>query len=535
MDGMTEEIGTVAGQRPAVRAATGPSADPVMVAMLDGIEEAAVALDRDGIVRVANVRARELFGAGHDRPLRVTGALGVALAGPGPGFEVDHEERRLQGRRITAAHHVVWYVRDITEQVMRTDALLAERWRSAFLAEAGRRLGGSLHVGRTARTAAMLAVPVLADCALLILPGQRSQLTWYRFDGDGGEQAETMSGRFDRRELGEDSAIGQALDGVVVPDDPRLAAALSSVLPDTFGAIGSAMVMPLPGHGSSVGALVLARHVGRAGFEPVELHLARQFAARAGSALAAASLYAEQAYTSDVLQRSLEAPALPEIPGVVLGATYRAAREQLRIGGDFFDVFATPDGEWTFMLGDVCGKGVEAAAQTGRTRQSVHALRLVESRPLRLLELLNTATLSADRGTLTTLVLGSLHRERDKVLITLATGGHPAPMVVRADGTTETVAVEGMAIGMIADAEFGEAQVVLAAGDMFIAYTDGVTEARGGADGREFFGDRLVGEVMAYRGAPAPVMAERIAQRASEWARGGLQDDVAVLVVQAAA
>ncbi|WP_157545241.1 PP2C family protein-serine/threonine phosphatase [Hamadaea tsunoensis] len=515
------------------RLASGNPAAGVLTAMLDGIEDAAVALDGNGLVLVANASAVRLLRAKAGAPLAVPGALGVALAGPEPAFELDHGDRRLQGRRIVADGHVVWYVRDITEQVVRTDALLAERWRSAFLAEAGRRLGGSLNVARTARTTALLAVPVLADSALVILPGTRTHLDWFRVDD--APDAELGAGTLHRGDLAADSPIGQALDGLTVPDDPRLAETLGGLLADGFGEIGSAMVVPLPGYAAAAGALVLARRAGRADFEPAEVHLAQQFAARAGTALAAAALYADQAYTADVLQRSLEVPELPAIPGAVLGGTYRPAREQLRIGGDFFDVFPDPDGGWMFLLGDVCGKGIEAAAQTGRTRQTVHALRLLEPRPLRLLELLNAASLNADRSDLVTLVVGSLRRIDGGLHVTLATGGHPAPLLVRAGGGTEPVAVRGMAVGMVPEAQFGETDVVLAPGDMLVAYTDGVTEARGGAGGREFFGERLLAEVDAYRGAPAQVMAERIAQRASEWARDGLQDDVAVLVVQAAA
>ncbi|MBO4209757.1 GAF domain-containing SpoIIE family protein phosphatase, partial [Micromonospora echinofusca] len=413
--------------------------------MLEGVDEAVLALDEKGVLRAANaVATRMLPQLRLGEVVLTPEPLAEALRAARATFDVDHDEHRLRGRRVSVGPLTVWYVRDVTEQVIRTDALLAERWRSAFLAEASRRLSASLHGDRTARTAVALAVPALGDCALIVLPGPRNSVRWFRYSGEDGEPA---SGRLPAEHLAAVPALGEALTGLESDDDPRLPDQLTEtdwMLPDGFGRPGSAVLVPLPGHGRPVGALAVVRGTGRAGFEPVETHLIRQFAGRAGTALAVAALYAEQAHTADVLQSSLMPPTLPEVPGVQLGAVYRSARERLRIGGDFYDVYPArgatgPADSWRFVLGDVCGKGVEAAVQTGRVRQAMRALSLVEPEPLGLLRLLNESILSSGDGQFTTMVLGRIEPRPDGVALHVASGGHPAPIVLRADGTVETV------------------------------------------------------------------------------------------------
>jgi serine phosphatase RsbU (regulator of sigma subunit) len=496
--------------------------------LLDGIAEAVIAVDLDGVVRSANTVAQRLFPIEVGKVVDGGGRLPEALRGEAGSFEIDHDERRLHGRKVALGRLAVWYVRDVTEQTMRVDALLAERWRSAFLAEASRRLSGSLNPDRVARTAALLAVPALGDCAIVFLPGARGRTLWYRFDGDS-----SVEGHF--QSLPEGSPIAEVLAGLPVGEDPRLIEHLRWLLPADFSRTGSALLLPLPGHAEPAGALAIVRSAGRAGFEPVEQHLIRQFAVRTGSAVAAAALYSEQAHTADLLQASLLPQALPEIEQIGFGAAYRAARERLRIGGDFYDVFAGPDGHWTFLLGDVCGKGVEAAVHTGQVRQTAHALRLLEDRPWKLLELLNQAVFSRARPQLATLVIGSVKPEPKGVLaVRLASGGHPAPLVVRGDGRVEEVGVRGLAIGVIPDATYGEVAVRLEPGDSLVIYSDGVTEARGGPSGSEFYGpSRLVDTLAGYAGAPAAALAQRIEQTVGDWLGGREHDDIAVLIIQA--
>ncbi|MDI1463481.1 SpoIIE family protein phosphatase [Catellatospora sp. KI3] len=506
------------------------SVDPLWALLLNGSEEMIFAVDRGGVVRIANTAAERTLKLRAGRPVP-RGPLAQVLQGPPGTFELDVHDRRLHGRGATTGQWTAWYVRDVTEQVMRIDALLAERWRSAFLAEAGRRLGSSLNRTRAARTTALLTVPALADCAVVLLDDDRT-LPWYRVDDD--DERTEASGSLTRAQLAPDSALDQALSGLTVQDDPRLGDDVGDLLPEGFGPVGSAMVVPLPGHGAPVGALLLARHAGRAPFESAEVHLVRQFAARAGAAISACALYTAQADAADLVRRSLEPAALPSVPGLLLGAAYRPAWERLRISGDFYGLRPGPDGmTWLFVLGDVFGKGIEAAIRSGNVRQSLQALWLTGSRPSRLLELLNRATMVDADPTFATLIVGEIATGPDGgITVTLATGGHPPPLLLRTTGETVPVEVTGTALGVSEQARFGETEIVLGPGDTIVLYTDGVTEARG-QSGQPFFGiDRLVEELSAYRGTPAAVIAERVAQRVNDWTRDRLQDDVAVLVIQ---
>ncbi|MFC7243199.1 SpoIIE family protein phosphatase [Catellatospora aurea] len=507
---------------------------PPWAELLDGSDEMIFVVDRAGVVRVANTAAVNTLGLTVGHTVTALPLAGL-LQGPPGSFDLDLDERRLRGRGAPSGEWTRWYVRDVTDQVMRVDALLAERWRSAFLAEAGRRLGSCLNRVRAARTTALLAVPALADCAVVVLDGER-ELAWFRVDVGPEDRTET-TGSLPRWTLRPDSALDQALTGLSVLDDPRLGDDIATLLAPGFGTVGSAMVVPLPGHTSPAGALVLARHAGRAPFETVEVHLVRQFAARAGAAISAATLYAAQADAAEAVQRSVEPPALPQAPGVSLGAAYRPAWERLRIGGDFYDVRPAPDGSgtWMFVLGDVCGKGIEAAVQSGNTRQSLRALWLTECRPLRLLDLLNQATLTGDEPTMATLVVGTMATGPDgEIAVTLATGGHAPPLLLHIDGTVAEVELSGTAIGLLPGAPFGETRLTLRPGQTLVLYTDGVTEARGRSTGHPLFGpERLAAEIQAYQGAPAAVIAERVAQRVTDWVGDRLQDDIAVLVIQA--
>jgi serine phosphatase RsbU (regulator of sigma subunit) len=238
-----------------------------------------------------------------------------------------------------------------------------------------------------------------------------------------------------------------------------------------------------------------------------------------------------------VLRSSLLQPSLPQVPGLTVGAAYRPADEGMLIGGDFYDVL--PRGAaTTFLLGDVCGKGVDAAVSTGRVRQSVVALGRLEDDPVRLLEVLNATmveTVAADRAPrFVTLVLGTATALPDGGLrLVLAGGGHLPPLVVRPGGV-ESVDIGGMLVGAVPEARFRARTVDLAPGESCVLYSDGVTEAHGGVDGRQVFGEeRLAGVLAGCDVLPAPGIAERVAQHATRWLTTGYHDDIAVLVVQA--
>ncbi len=519
--------------------------DGVLTEVVDGLAEAVIICTPQGVAELANAAARRLLpDLVVGKPLAQCGAgpLTRALAAAAGAFDGEHHGRRLRGlRRRLADGRTIWYIRDLTAEHRRTDSLLAERARAAFLSEAGNQLSMSLRREQTLRTMVTLPVPFLADCVAVVLPPLNGQCRWIRYGiGDPAPTDDFVS--FDRlipvpglvdvfrRQPGD--------TGPWVAGEP---ADLEWLLPGHFGSSGTVLVvpMPVPGpRGRLVSALLAARTTARPGFHPREVALVQQFAARAGAALATATVYGEQARMAQVLQASLLPPRLPQIEGAVLAATYRPARETLRIGGDFYDAFAT-DGGGMFALGDVCGKGLEAAVLSGRVRQSVHSLRMVTDRPLRLIDLLNKALMTAPdathRSQFTTLLLGTwTAAEPGGLAVTIAGGGHPAPLICHPDGKSELVTVGGMPVGALAAAEFREVELHLGPGDTLLAYSDGVTEARGGDTGQEMFGeDRLRAAVADLAGAPPHELVDGLLRLVDEWLAGRDHDDIALLAIGA--
>ncbi|PVZ05862.1 PP2C family protein-serine/threonine phosphatase [Actinomycetospora cinnamomea] len=529
--------------------------------LLDGLEEGVVVCDRDGVVRAANPAARRLLpglrlGEVVDvaRCESLTRAVHEGRHGPeSVEVVIDHPEgeRHLRARRgpvlgpipppplETGDGDTCWYLRDVTGEQQRTDTLLAAQERAAFLAEAGRALHGVLHLDRTARRVVALAVPRLAAGATLVVRHDDT-VTWATAELGGGRPRLGHTGTVD---LARVPRLAAALAGEGVGAGcPWLGEELRTLTGrDAAGAGRALRACPVPTTGIVEGLVVLAgARADQAADElgTVEEDLLSSYVARAGAALAAAALHEEQAHLGAVLQESLAAPRLPETPGVEWGAAYRPARETLRVGGDFYEVVATGTGQRSaFLLGDVCGKGIEAAVLSGRVRQSWHALRLLEDQPGRLLSLLNTALLDAvatrdEDPRFATMVLGdALPRDDGTVLLRLATGGHPPPLVLRADGTVEPVPVAGMLVGGLREARFGEAEVVLARGDTCLLYSDGVVEARGPGD---FFGEERLAETLPRcAGAPAPVICEHLEQTVVSWLDGHDHDDVALLAIRA--
>ncbi|MFE0737309.1 PP2C family protein-serine/threonine phosphatase [Streptomyces sp. NPDC058855] len=182
------------------------------------------------------------------------------------------------------------------------------------------------------------------------------------------------------------------------------------------------------------------------------------------------------------LQRTLLPPALPTVPGLQAAAAYHTASAD-EVGGDFYDLFPLADGRWGFFLGDVCGKGADAAALTSLTRYTLRAAAIYDADPCTALANLDTVLKGEYQGSsprFCTAVFGILDAEPDgSFTVTLAGGGHPPALAVRADGTVDSVSTTGgQLIGLLPDPRFVQARTRLAPGDALLLYTDGLTEAR---------------------------------------------------------
>jgi serine phosphatase RsbU (regulator of sigma subunit)/PAS domain-containing protein len=245
-------------------------------------------------------------------------------------------------------------------------------------------------------------------------------------------------------------------------------------------------------------------------------------------------LLADQARVAEQLSSSLRPPRLPVVPGAQLAARFRPAGAGREIGGDFYDVFAVGD-EWAFALGDVSGKGAKAAATTAHARYSLRTLVLAGAQPAAALEQLHAVVVDGlDDETYLTVVHGRVRTAADGLHVALALGGHPQPLLLRADGRVESAGLPGSAIGLFDTVEVCPCEVHLAPGDALVLFTDGVSEARGTGSGAMFGDQALAATLSRAAGGTAEQVAQAVLGGVLGLPGGEPADDIAVLVVRAA-
>ncbi len=479
--------------------------------------------------------ARRLASPGVPQWLSEAHARGAATAeGPAGDREVTATRSPLPDG-LTA-----WRLADVTEERTACRRLADERGRTRFLALASARLLASLNRSKCLQTTAELAAGQLADAAVVVAPAGRRRMTLTGAVAGDAPREKSLPAAADVEEV---PGLAEALAGFPpVPSrwvDPALAP--QWLLPPGFGELGSLVVTPLPGNGVPAGALVLLRRAGSPAFTEDEEVFARVFAARAGAAISAAVLYADKNDTTEILQRDLLPPPLAPVEGLDLEGAYRPARAVERIGGDFYDVHPCTFGEGeegTFVvLGDVCGKGPGAAVLTGRIRNTLTALRQVESRHDRLLRLLNDTLLrrqGADARFATMVLADATPLGHGRVGLRLTSAGHPAPLILRGDGRVEEAETRGTLIGVVPSVTSTTWETVLEPGETCLLFSDGVTEARGGASGNEMFGtQRLSGALAECARMPVRAVVERVEMLTAQWLGGNEHDDIALLAVGA--
>jgi sigma-B regulation protein RsbU (phosphoserine phosphatase) len=240
----------------------------------------------------------------------------------------------------------------------------------------------------------------------------------------------------------------------------------------------------------------------------------------------------DQARVAATLSRSLRPTALPEVPGVQLGAVYRPAGAGREVGGDFYDVFAVGP-RWVLAIGDVSGKGASSAAITAMARYTLRALARPGDPPSAALAGLNRHMVDdTEDETYLTVATGLLDTTGapGSVEVVLTLGGHAQPLLVPADGPVRPVGVPGGAIGLFADAALTDCPVRLRAGDALVLFTDGVTEARGA--GGLFGEQRLVELLEGARGHDAAALAALVADTVLDFQEQDASDDIALLVLR---
>lgn len=442
------------------------------------------------------------------------------------------------------------------EQAARRTAEKATE-RLAFMAEASSALASFLDYERTLAQVVHLAVPRLADwCAVHLVRDdgrirplavahvdpERAALVrqlMERYppdaDADGGTAAVIRTGRPQVTRHVTDELVAATVDDPVQRD-----------LINRIG-LGAVAVFPLRARGRVLGTLSLATDKGNT-FSEESLSLADELAVRASVAIDNALLFEDRSRIARRLQASLLPARLPDIPGLQVGARYLAAGEGLQVGGDLYDVFAADAGRWAVVVGDVRGKGVEAAALTGLTRITIRSEAIRGPAPSAVLSHVNEVLRRADAGERSeapvnevdawerseprfcTVALATVEPTSAGARVTISVAGHPLPLLVCSNGSAREVGIPGSLLGVGVDLDLHDVDVDLGPGDVLVFYTDGIVERHEG--GRYFDDEGLTKVVRSVRSLSAPTIAAAIEGAARDFVDGEPRDDMAVVVLR---
>ncbi|WND37652.1 SpoIIE family protein phosphatase [Streptomyces sp. BB1-1-1] len=430
----------------------------------------------------------------------------------------------------------------------------------SFLAEASDLLAGQLDEDLVASLTGQLIVPRLADwCAVWLEDESLGRGAW------SDDPGAAVGARLARVWHGSESHIEELRRALEKdpprPRDPWRSGPVAHPWPGEAlgpdGTHGDALAYRLVAGGRPLGTLVIGRTgtPGSPGFPDEITGLVEDLSRRVALAIGAARQYARQATISAVLQRGLLPGAVAEIPGVRSALVYEPC-DKGGPSGDFYDLFPAGDGRWCFAVGDVQGKGPEAAVVIGLARPWLRLLAREEYGVPDVLDrlnqlLLDDATEAADAAAralvaagpavapgdgpqtrFLSLLYGELVPFDGGVRCTLASAGHPLPLLLDPDGTVRTVAQPQTLLGVVEDATYTSETFELRSGDTLLCVTDGVTERRSGS--RQFDdGDGLAVALAGCAGLDAGLVAERIRRLVHEFGPRPPEDDLALLVLQA--
>jgi PAS domain S-box-containing protein len=410
-----------------------------------------------------------------------------------------------------------------------------------FLARASQELARSLDYQETLGAVARLAVPEVADwCAVDVLAGDDLQrVAVEHVDPERVTLAREVQERYPADPSADTGVWGVLRRGLAelyreIPDELLVQTARDEEHLELIRKVGlrSAILAPMTLRDEVLGVISFVSAESGRRFDEHDLALAEDLALRAAAAVENARLFQTASTIAHTLQTSLLPPVLPELPGMDLAAAYRPAGKGYDVGGDFYDVFSTADDQWYAVIGDVCGKGAEAAAVTALARYTIRAAAVRRRSPAAILRWLSDAMIqqSGGAGRFCTIACAQLDLSRAPTRVTVACGGHPLPLLVRAGGSSEEVGEPGTLLGLVAQPELQDRTAELRDGDTLVLYTDGLTEAR--APRRIWSPDELAEAARAAAGGPAAATVDRLLG-ATIGSLPEVRDDVAVLALRA--
>jgi serine phosphatase RsbU (regulator of sigma subunit)/PAS domain-containing protein len=432
--------------------------------------------------------------------------------------------------RVTRAINVIEDITDL-KQAEETQRLLAD---------AGRVLAGSLDYEETLRRVARLAVPDLADWCMVDVLGERGLervAVAHADPADAGLAAELEGVIIDPAGTVGPARVartGRAELHPTIDAEHVREAALNPVHHRLLTRLGvrSAASVPMTVRGQRLGVMTLSTAQSGRTLGPEQLAVLEELGRRAAVAVDSARLYRQRSAIARTLQSSLLPPVLPEIAGVETAALYRAAGEGTDVGGDFYDLFSVAEDEWIAVVGDVCGKGAEAAAVTALARYTIRTAAVRRRSPAAILRWLNDAMVRQDLdGRFCTIACVHLDTSRVDLAVTVACGGHPPALLRREDGRVEEVGAPGTLLGLLPDPQLEDRRAELLAGDALVLFTDGITEAR--APARVLEASDLHDALRAIPPGSAQRIVEQLAALAVGKEGTPPRDDIAVLALRA--
>ena len=423
--------------------------------------------------------------------------------------------------------------------------ITAERARQqaqSFLADATKELARSLDWEFTIRRVARLAVPTMADwCAVDVIEpdGSLSLIALAHVDPNMVRWARESRRRFPPQgtdATGVGHVVQTGVSELIADVTKELNDAACSSDPGSLEVVqrfqlSSVIHVPLIARGRTLGALSMAWAESGRHYSEDDLPLIEELAGRAALALDNAQLYRQRDHAAQSLQARLLPKSLPEIPGIDVAARYVAASNILQAGGDFYDLFEMDDGTWKAVIGDVCGKGPEAAALMGFARFTTRAVSRQDTKPSEALVRLNRALLEeleVGKGEFCTAAVVRIRPHDGGARLTVAVAGHPLPLIVRTNGDVEEAGIPGTLLGVFEDVDVSDRMVDLYPGDAVVMLTDGVFEA--GRD--EAWQTHVIPQLLASSAGQTPgAIADRIEVAVSS-IDDRRTDDVAVLVIR---
>jgi PAS domain S-box-containing protein len=432
---------------------------------------------------------------------------------------------------LDEAGHVeatIMVIEDVTEQQR------AER-DAEFLAHVADVLASSLDYEQTLRNVAQLAVPGIVDwCAVDLFDerGNRRPVVVAHADPERLQLAKELR-RYEPEELNSERGIGLVLrtgEPLLYPEitDQMLAASATDERHlELLRAVGfhSALIVPITVGLRTVGAMTMVSADSGRLLDQADLDLAVQVAARASVAIENARHYSERSAIAHTLQQSLLPEQLPEISGYELAALYAPGLDGTEVGGDFYDVWPLDEG-WMFTIGDVTGKGTQAAAMTSLVRHTMRAVSEFISSPAALLAHVDRTLKRQRTRSICTALCIRLHEG----IATLAIGGHPLPILMSARGIS-MAGEHGPLLGGFQNAHWHDTTLKLEPGAVLLAYTDGVTDAIG-TDGSRYGMGRLLDTLADCSQRTAGGVIELLTDALARFQTGPHADDTAIVALR---